>query len=141
MPKLSLYEGGLLTTWWKLLESMEHLPINHVIDIRSLSPSIFQMAVGGKELPTLLAGTLWMLWMSPLTCFNLEPRAAEVYHYPYSGSQGRESYFGFSVALYHNSKNNTNWWVLTTSDTLFMEDGERCGNSLCCEPSEFRIIS
>ncbi|XP_050702426.1 integrin alpha-PS3-like [Eriocheir sinensis] len=68
------------------------------------------MAARGMRVPCFLAGMLWMLWMAPLTsCFNLEPRTADVYSDPYFATQGRESYFGFSVALLHNSKNNTNW--------------------------------
>ncbi|XP_050720083.1 integrin alpha-PS3-like [Eriocheir sinensis] len=65
------------------------------------------MAVEGMGVPSFLVGMLCMASLS--SCFNLEPLEAQVYHYPYFGTQGRESYFGFSVGLLHNSRNNTNW--------------------------------
>ena len=66
-----------------------------------------QMTVRGRELALLVTG---VLWTASLTfCFNLEPETGQVYSYPYGRTQGRESYFGFSVALQHNDATNTNW--------------------------------
>lgn len=91
--------------------AFDHQPFTYK---KTLPQFVFQMAARGMGVSSLLVG---MLWMASLTsCFNFEPLEAHVYRYPYFGTQGRESYFGFSVALLHNSRNNTNWWVVMIPD-------------------------
>ncbi|XP_045625247.2 integrin alpha-PS3 isoform X1 [Procambarus clarkii] len=47
-----------------------------------------------------------------VTCFNLETQEAQVFTYPYANTQGRESYFGFSVALQRRTNDDTSWLVV-----------------------------
>lgn len=56
---------------------------------------------------SLLVGMMWTASLA--SCFNLEPREALYYSYPDASTQGREPYFGFSVALQHRGVDNTNW--------------------------------
>ncbi|XP_068247321.1 integrin alpha-PS3-like [Palaemon carinicauda] len=75
-------------------------------------------------LTTTLRGTtsLWRLLMTvivgvgvgPASSFNLEPRTAQIFSDPTLGESywGRESYFGFSVALQRNGLDNSAWLVV-----------------------------
>ncbi|KAG0717792.1 Integrin alpha-PS4 [Chionoecetes opilio] len=45
-------------------------------------------------------------------CFNLEPLMHHAFPYPYQDQQGREAYFGFSVALQHSEEGGGANWVL-----------------------------
>ena len=74
------------------------------------------MAEGRRRAPSLLVGLLWAASLA--YCFNLEPRSAHIYGYPYAGTQEREAYFGYSVALQHDDKQGSNWWVASYSLVL-----------------------
>ncbi|KAG0717791.1 Integrin alpha-PS5 [Chionoecetes opilio] len=56
---------------------------------------------------------LGLLWTVSLAlCFNLEPLMHHAFPYPYQDQQGREAYFGFSVALQHSEEGGGANWVL-----------------------------
>ncbi|XP_064088810.1 integrin alpha-PS3-like [Macrobrachium nipponense] len=52
--------------------------------------------------------------VGPASSFNLEPRTAQIFSDPTLGESywGRESYFGFSVALQRNGLDNSAWLVV-----------------------------
>ncbi|XP_064088838.1 integrin alpha-PS3-like [Macrobrachium nipponense] len=58
-----------------------------------------------------LKALVWLTISTATSAFNLEPESAQIFSDPTAGT-GRESYFGFSVALQKNALDNSNWLVV-----------------------------
>ncbi|XP_068247272.1 integrin alpha-PS3-like [Palaemon carinicauda] len=67
--------------------------------------------------PLRFTAAWFIVWLSAsisTQAFNLEPESAQIFSYPTAGqlNSGRESYFGFSIALQKNGLDNSNWLIV-----------------------------